>query len=313
MKSRIALAGVAAFAAVLVAPGVAGATTGTFTAAGPNAIPASGSAGTYPWNVVVSGLPGNTTDVNVTLNGVSHTRVSDLDALLVAPNGGGNSLFMSDIGDDTDVAGANLTFDDSAGANAPVGAALTAGTYRPTNGDGADPDAFAATAPAGPFGATLASATNGNPNGTWSVYLTDDDGAGADAGTGTIGSLSLTVTTNAEGTPPAGAGPKPKDTKVKSAKKPKKAKKCKPKRGKGTVGKAPKKCKPKKGRPHREKPAKPEKPSKAEKANASRECRAEREQIGVEAFNEKYGSNENKRNAFGKCVSSKVKEDAPAA
>jgi hypothetical protein len=189
--------------------------------------------------------------VNVALNGVSHTRVSDLDALLVAPNGGGSSLFMSDIGDDTDVAAANLVFDDSAAANAPIGTALTAGTYRPTNGDGADADAFGAPAPAGPFGATLASAANGNPNGTWSVYLTDDDGAGVDPGTGTIESLALTVATNAQGTPPPGAGPKPKDANgTKKAKKPKKAKKCKPKRGKGTVGKKPKKCKPKKGRPH---------------------------------------------------------------
>ena len=247
MRIRIALASALAAIAAIVIPAGAGATTGTFSATGPNAIPASGSATTYPWNVVVSGLPGTTTDVNVALNGVSHTRVSDLDALLVAPNGGGSSLFMSDIGDDTDVAAANLVFDDSAAANAPVGAALAAGTYRPTNGDGADADAFGAPAPAGPFGATLASAANGNPNGTWSVYLTDDDGAGVDPGTGTIESLALTVTTNAQGTPPAGAGPKPKDVKTK---KPKKAKKCKPKRGKGTVGKKPKKCKRKKGRPH---------------------------------------------------------------
>ena len=42
---------------------------------------------------------------------------------------------------------------------------------------------------------------------------------------------------------------------------------------------------------------------KAARSNAARECRAEREAIGVEAFREKYGKNGNKRNAFGKCVS----------
>jgi hypothetical protein len=47
---------------------------------------------------------------------------------------------------------------------------------------------------------------------------------------------------------------------------------------------------------------------KEQRSNAARECRAEREAQGVEAFREQYGTNANKRNAFGKCVSSKVKQ-----
>ncbi len=47
---------------------------------------------------------------------------------------------------------------------------------------------------------------------------------------------------------------------------------------------------------------------KQARAGASRECRAEREEQGAEAFREQYGTNRNKRNAFGKCVSAKVKE-----
>jgi hypothetical protein len=43
------------------------------------------------------------------------------------------------------------------------------------------------------------------------------------------------------------------------------------------------------------------------KTNASKECKAERQTLGVPAFNEKYGTNENKKNAFGKCVSGKAK------
>jgi hypothetical protein len=42
--------------------------------------------------------------------------------------------------------------------------------------------------------------------------------------------------------------------------------------------------------------------------NAAKECRAEREQ-DLTAFQEKYGTNANKKNAFGKCVSSKSKGD----
>jgi hypothetical protein len=41
--------------------------------------------------------------------------------------------------------------------------------------------------------------------------------------------------------------------------------------------------------------------------NAAQECKAER-QADAEAFAEKYGTNANKRNAFGKCVSTKAKE-----
>ena len=44
----------------------------------------------------------------------------------------------------------------------------------------------------------------------------------------------------------------------------------------------------------------------AEFKNAAQECRAEREE-DAEAFQETYGTNANKRNAFGKCVSGKVK------
>jgi len=42
--------------------------------------------------------------------------------------------------------------------------------------------------------------------------------------------------------------------------------------------------------------------------NAAMECKAERAQDPA-AFAGKYGTNPNKKNAFGKCVSAKVKED----
>jgi hypothetical protein len=45
----------------------------------------------------------------------------------------------------------------------------------------------------------------------------------------------------------------------------------------------------------------------AERKSAAKACAAERKEIGVEAFAQKYGTNKNKRNAFGKCVSQTVK------
>jgi hypothetical protein len=44
-----------------------------------------------------------------------------------------------------------------------------------------------------------------------------------------------------------------------------------------------------------------------EVTNASKECRAERA-ADAAAFADKYGTNANKRNAFGKCVSQKARE-----
>ena len=45
-----------------------------------------------------------------------------------------------------------------------------------------------------------------------------------------------------------------------------------------------------------------------ETLNAAKACKAERAQ-NAEAFRNKYGTNANKRNAFGKCVSQAVKDD----
>src|SRR6476646_4050424 len=58
----------------------------------------------------------------------------------------------------------------------------------------------------------------------------------------------------------------------------------------------------------KEKPATAAQAQSAEK-NAAKLCMAERTAMGVDAFQKKYGTNKNLRNAFGKCVSSKSKDD----
>jgi hypothetical protein len=49
-----------------------------------------------------------------------------------------------------------------------------------------------------------------------------------------------------------------------------------------------------------------------DKTNASKKCKAERGTTSttIEAFTEKYGTNKNKKNAFGKCVSKLAKQKA---
>jgi hypothetical protein len=60
--------------------------------------------------------------------------------------------------------------------------------------------------------------------------------------------------------------------------------------------------------PKQEKP-KPATRAQAQSAEGAAEkaCKTERNSLGAEAFSLKYGTNHNKRNAFGKCVSGKSK------
>jgi len=46
--------------------------------------------------------------------------------------------------------------------------------------------------------------------------------------------------------------------------------------------------------------------------NAAKSCAADRKSMGDDAFTDKYGTNESKSNAFGKCVSSKAKAKSNA-
>jgi hypothetical protein len=76
---------VAVLAAVCSGAGTASASTQTFTNPAPIAIPASATSGTaspYPSSVVVNGMPGAITDVNVTLHRFGHTAPLDVDIRL---------------------------------------------------------------------------------------------------------------------------------------------------------------------------------------------------------------------------------------
>jgi hypothetical protein len=51
-------------------------------------------------------------------------------------------------------------------------------------------------------------------------------------------------------------------------------------------------------------------PAPADFKNAAKYCKAVRESKGVDAFQTQYGTNKNKKNAYGKCVSSTAKAKA---
>jgi subtilisin-like proprotein convertase family protein len=207
----VAIAAVLTGALVTVtAPGASAATT-TFNAPAPLAIndhlfapssaglvtiPAMGPATSYPVPLSVAGIAGTVTDVNVTLIGLEHTYPADLDVMLVGP-GGQHVVLMSDVGSDIPVSNLNVVIDDEGGGPLPTSTALTTGLFQPTNvGPG---DTFAAPAPSSLTAATALSAFDGtDPNGTWQLYVVDDNIN--DAGFISQG-WQLTIDTTATSTP----------------------------------------------------------------------------------------------------------------
>ena len=127
----------------------------------------------YPSSIAVGAFPGTAGKVTATLRGLAHTFPADLDVILVGPLGQ-KVMLMSDAGSNVDVSGVTLTFDD--GAPPLPGGMLASGTYRPVNLEDGIPDVFTAPAPAGPYGAALSAFNGLSPNGTWSLYVRDDQG-----------------------------------------------------------------------------------------------------------------------------------------
>lgn len=136
-------------------------------------------ASTYPSQITVSGEP-TVADLNVTLNGFSHTFGDDVDMLLVGPQGQSVILMSDAIGDVA--SNLTLTFDDQAANFLPDEDPAVSGSYKPTNYGPSSADACPGEpatdswpgAPAGPYGSTLSVFNNTNPNGTWNLYVVDD-------------------------------------------------------------------------------------------------------------------------------------------
>ncbi|HWT02319.1 MAG TPA: Calx-beta domain-containing protein [Pyrinomonadaceae bacterium] len=162
--------------------------------------PGTGSA--YPSTISVSGMTGTITKVDVALNSVSHTFPDDVDVLLVGP-GGQRVILMSDAGGSAGVSGVNLTFDQSAAAM-PDASQIVSGTYRPTNFSGdttLEPggvDNFPSPGPGQTnYGSDLSVFNGTAPNGTWRLYVVDDEAG--DSGSIATG-WALGITTGGGGT-----------------------------------------------------------------------------------------------------------------
>ena len=156
---------------------------GTGSAAGSGADP-------YPDNIHIQGLSGPITRVTATLTGLSHSSPADLDVLLVGPQGQ-NIELLSDVGGGGPASDVNLTFADQAEFTIPAAGHLSTGNFKPSNDTSDGPDTFPAPAPAPTSATTMATFNGTDPNGTWSLYISDD----AAGDVGSLSSWSLDITT----------------------------------------------------------------------------------------------------------------------
>jgi len=149
------------------------------------------SASPYPSSVNITGLPEEAIvrKATVTLHGLTHGRVYDVDIILVSPSGK-KTMLMSYVGEGP-VDNVDLTFDDAAAAFLPYIGQVVTGTYQPTSFSSSS---LPSPAPGAPYASALREFVGAKANGTWALYV-------ADSATGSTGSIargwSLSITTDA--------------------------------------------------------------------------------------------------------------------
>ncbi len=163
------------------------------------------SATPYPSQITVANLANPITDINVSLTGLTHSYLGDVDILLVGPHGQ-SVILVSDVGDQTNAKGLNFVIDDEAAGLVPTTNNISSGTYKPTNyftSDGFGFDNFSPQAPAGPYGSALSAFDLTDANGIWKLFVMDD--AAGDDGR-ILGGWSLSITTEGVSTVTLSAG-----------------------------------------------------------------------------------------------------------
>ncbi len=162
----------------------------TFSNPSPITINDNSAASPYPSPITVSNLTGVVSHVSIQVNNLSHTLPSQVNLLLVAPTTSSRALIFSHCGGATSVSNITVTLDDAAPSPLPQNSPLVSGLYQPAK----YPPSVSFPTPAPTPGASnfLATFKGINPNGTWNLYVVDDQ----TGDTGSIaGGWSLTVTT----------------------------------------------------------------------------------------------------------------------
>jgi subtilisin-like proprotein convertase family protein len=130
-------------------------------------------ANNYPSTITVSGLSNTVFQVQVILNGFSDNAPASADVLLVGPNNT-KVMLMSGMGSGGPANNLRITFDDSAPLLSPNGV-LSSSSYHAADYSFTDvlPAAPSVPSPARPYGSRLSDFNGMNPNGAWSLYVSD--------------------------------------------------------------------------------------------------------------------------------------------
>jgi len=148
-----------------------------FANTAPITINDNSAASPYPSTINVSGLTATVCSVTVTLSNMNHIFPDDIDVVLQAPDGQ-TVLLMSDVGNGNSLSGVTVILDDGASSSLPDSGAIASGAYRPTNigsKDDGRPDNFPAPVPVVRHPTNFASLNGIDPNGSWSLYVVDDE------------------------------------------------------------------------------------------------------------------------------------------
>jgi hypothetical protein len=214
-----------------------------------------GPANEYPSSIVVSGVPGTVTKATVTVLDLGSSSPDDIDMVMTGPNGQA-VLVMSDVCGENPktLTNEDWTFDDAAPTflsdGGPCAPNQTA-SFKPSNNLGpldddlSAPPLGASNAPAPPYLNKLSFLAGGSPNGSWNLFVRDDNAVGFNGFGISAWELTLDVKSPAAApvTPPpatltstpqpSGQAQAPKKCKRKKTKKPSAAaagKKCKKKK-----------------------------------------------------------------------------------
>jgi uncharacterized repeat protein (TIGR01451 family) len=160
--------------------------TSGFSNGSPITIPSSGPASPYPSTITISGVPGVVSKAVLKLSKVSHSFPHDINVLLVSPTGQ-SVLALAHCGGAHSITNVDITLDDSAATYLSETGQISSGTFKPSTFTPAATFPGVSTAASG----SAMNVLNGSAaNGTWSLYVLDDNNGDA----GSIGGWSLTLT-----------------------------------------------------------------------------------------------------------------------
>lgn len=129
----------------------------------------------YPSIQNVSGQTGVITKVTVAIKKLSHTRPTDVFALLVHPNGVTTCLLMANCGNAIAATNVDLVFDQAAGSFLPIGTGpLVSGSFKPTqSATSVAPLPAPVVANSGLYGTSLNVFNGLAKTGNWALYVLD--------------------------------------------------------------------------------------------------------------------------------------------